>query len=155
MNIYGEFFRDDTGAVTIDWVALTSGILVLGIIVVYAIYNNGVVTLVGGINDTLDNISAVDTGIAPALYDMKLANGAELPAGSVVTSVDANIITDLETGAETVVSYNTTFERPDGSEVSTTEFGNGLPVGTTVNSGNSLKLPDDGGTVTQASVTEA
>ena len=86
--------RDETGAVTIDWVAITAGILLLGIIVVYAIFNNGVVALVGGINDSLDNVSAVDVGIAPALYDMKLANGAGLPAGSVVTSVGANIITD-------------------------------------------------------------
>jgi hypothetical protein len=57
---------------------------------------------------------------------MKLASGAELPSGSVVTAVDANTITDPETGVETIVSCNTTFERPIGSEVTTTGFGNAL-----------------------------
>ncbi len=85
---------------------------------------------------------------------MKRASCAKLPAGSVVTDVKANTITDAESGVDTIVSYSTTFERPDGSEVTTTEFGNALSVGTTVNSGNSLTLPDGGGTVTQASVTD-
>ncbi len=53
MKIYGEFFRDDTGAVTIDWVALTAGILLLGIMVIYAIFNGGVASLVTSINATL------------------------------------------------------------------------------------------------------
>ncbi len=155
MKTYGEFFRDDTGAVTIDWVALTAGILLLGIMVVYAIFNGGVATLVGKINATLATAATdVDVGIPPALYDMELGSGAELPAGSEVTAVDANIITDPVTGVDTIVSYTTTFERPDGSSVATTEFGNALSTGTTVNSGNSFTLPDGGGTVTQASVTE-
>ena len=38
---------------TIDWVALTAGILLLGIMVVYAIFNGGVSSLVSSINDTL------------------------------------------------------------------------------------------------------
>ncbi len=154
MRIYGEFLRDETGAVTIDWVAITAGILLLGIMVVYAIFNNGVDSLVGNINDTLTGVTTdIDVGITPAFYDMKLASGAKLPAGSVVTAVDANIITDV-VGVDTIVSYDTTFERPDGSTVTTTEFGNALSIGTTVNSGNSLTLPDGGGTVTQASVTD-
>ena len=55
------FRSDDIGAVTIDWVALTSGILLLGIMVVYAIFNNGVSTLVGNINTTL---SGLTTGVS-------------------------------------------------------------------------------------------
>ncbi len=154
MRIYGEFLRDETGAVTIDWVAITAGILLLGIMVVYAIFTDGVDSLVGNINDTLTGLTTdIDVGITPAFYDMKLASGAKLPAGSVVTAVDANIITGAA-GVDTIVSYDTTFERPDGSTVTTTEFGNALSVGTTVNSGNSLTLPDGGGTVTQASVTD-
>jgi hypothetical protein len=51
------FLSDDAGAVTIDWVALTAGILLLGIMVVYAIFNNGVNSLVGNINSTLSAVS--------------------------------------------------------------------------------------------------
>ena len=51
---------------TIDWVALTAGILLLGIMVIYAIFNNGVASLVLNINSTLDGISTdVTTGTAP------------------------------------------------------------------------------------------
>ncbi len=51
------FRSDDIGAVTIDWVALGSAILLLGIIVVYAIFNNGVSTLVSNVNSTLSGIT--------------------------------------------------------------------------------------------------
>lgn len=37
---------NDTGAVTLDWLALTAGILLLGILVVYAIFTGGVSNLV-------------------------------------------------------------------------------------------------------------
>ena len=56
-----KFLSDDAGAVTIDWVALTAGILLLGIMVVYAIFNNGVAGLVNDINETL---SSVTTNVA-------------------------------------------------------------------------------------------
>ena len=46
------FRSDDTGAVTIDWVALGSAILLVGIMVVYSIFNNGVSTLVSNVNST-------------------------------------------------------------------------------------------------------
>ncbi len=153
MKTYREFFRDDTGAVTIDWVALTAGILLLGIMAVYAIFNQGVSGLVNGINSALTSVELIsDVGLTPALYDMQLASGAELPAGSMVTDVKANTITDAE-GVDTIVSYSTTFERPDGTLVTTTEFGNALSAGTTVKSGMYFTLPGGGGTVTQASVT--
>jgi hypothetical protein len=51
------FLSDDAGAVTIDWVALTAGILLLGIMVVYAIFNNGVSVLVSNVNSTLESVS--------------------------------------------------------------------------------------------------
>ena len=60
-----KFLSDDTGAVTIDWVALTAGILLLGIMVVYAIFNNGVAGLVVSINKTLAGVTTdVNLGIA-------------------------------------------------------------------------------------------
>ncbi|MDH3666090.1 MAG: hypothetical protein OEN23_04085 [Paracoccaceae bacterium] len=53
-----NFIADDAGAITIDWVALTAGILLLGIMVVYAIFNNGVSTLVSSVNSTLESAGA-------------------------------------------------------------------------------------------------
>jgi len=71
-----RFFRsDDTAAVTIDWVAVTSGILLLGIMVVYSIFNVGVSSLTGNLNDTLAAITTdVDVGDAPAIN-----SGVEVP----------------------------------------------------------------------------
>ncbi len=67
MTKFAKFLSDDTGAVTIDWVALTAGILLLGIMVVYAIFNNGVKNLVLNVNSTLEGIGTdVDVGTAPS-----------------------------------------------------------------------------------------
>ena len=66
MTTFTKFLSDDAGAVTIDWVALTAGILLLGIMVVYAIFNNGVSSLVSNVNSTLSGITtAVDVGAVP------------------------------------------------------------------------------------------
>jgi len=69
-------FRDESGAVTVDWVALTAGILLLGIAVVYAIFNVGVKPLSTKIARTLSdqaeqlgdavNIAGLGNGIATA-----------------------------------------------------------------------------------------
>ena len=48
-----SFLRDCNGAVTIDWVTLTSTVLLVGIMVVYSIYNNGVSSLTSSVNSTL------------------------------------------------------------------------------------------------------
>ena len=66
MTKFAKFLSDDAGAVTIDWVALTAGVLLLGIMVVDAIFNNGVFSLVLDINSTLSGISSdVSVGAAP------------------------------------------------------------------------------------------
>jgi len=63
MTKFEMFLSDDAGAVTIDWVALTAGILLLGIIVVYSIFNNGVSSLVSKVNSTLSGVVvSVNTG---------------------------------------------------------------------------------------------
>ena len=68
MTIFTKFLREEDGAITIDWVALTAGILLLGIAVVYAIFNNGVTPLVNNINANLKDAGAnVTTGPAPDL----------------------------------------------------------------------------------------
>lgn len=50
-----KFLNDEAGAVTIDWVALTAGILLLGIAVVYGIFNTGVAGLASKVNSNLIN----------------------------------------------------------------------------------------------------
>ena len=68
MTIFTKFLRDEAGAITIDWVALTAGILLLGIAVVYAIFNSGVTPLVNSINSSLKTAgSGVVVGNAPDL----------------------------------------------------------------------------------------
>lgn len=59
------FLRDDAGTVTIDWVALTSGILLLGLMVVYGLFNNGVSSLTSTVSDTLaTTFQNIDPGVA-------------------------------------------------------------------------------------------
>ena len=53
MTKFTEFFSDDAGAVTIDWITLTAIVLVLGIMVVYAIFNIGVSNVDETVNATL------------------------------------------------------------------------------------------------------
>ncbi len=68
MSKFTKFLSDDTGAVTIDWVALTAGILLLGIMVVYAIFNGGVASLAGNISSTLASVATdIDIGLVPNL----------------------------------------------------------------------------------------
>ena len=66
MTMFTNFLRDESGAVTIDWVALTAGILLLGIAVVYGIFNAGVTPLVQDINSALSSAtSTAPTAVAP------------------------------------------------------------------------------------------
>ena len=63
MTKFTKFLSDDAGAITIDWVALTAGILLLGIVVVYAIFNQGVAGLVNDVNSTLAGVTVgIQTG---------------------------------------------------------------------------------------------
>ncbi|MHA1114401.1 MAG: hypothetical protein ACTSRY_07850 [Alphaproteobacteria bacterium] len=55
MTKFTEFFSDDAGAITIDWITLTAGILLLGIVVVYAIFNGGLSEFTPNINASLSN----------------------------------------------------------------------------------------------------
>jgi len=71
------FRSDDTGAVTIDWVALTSGMLLLGIMVVYSVFNVGVSSLVGDINNTLSAVQIADPGSAPTIGVDAVVSGPE------------------------------------------------------------------------------
>ena len=74
MTMFTKFLRDESGAVTIDWVALTAGILLLGIAVVYGIFNSGVSPLVQSINTELMGAAPTNLGVdAPTDADFNTA----------------------------------------------------------------------------------
>lgn len=59
----GKFLFNDDGAVTIDWVSLTAGILLLGIAVVYGVYQGGVLPLTGNVNGALAGAGEVPAAV--------------------------------------------------------------------------------------------
>ncbi len=95
MRAWAGFLGDERGAISIDWVALTAGLLLLGVMVSYSIYNNGVSGLVASINTTMAAVGLADPGSAPSLNGggaggssglVTWPAGAPIPLGSVVTS---------------------------------------------------------------------
>ena len=63
MRQFKAFVLDERAAVTVDWVALTAGVLLLGLMVIYAIFNNGVSSVVTSIDDTVaNNFVGIDIG---------------------------------------------------------------------------------------------
>ena len=59
-NLINKFLSDKSGAVTVDWVALTAAVVVIGIALVYAVFGadnstgfSGLATDVSGDADTL------------------------------------------------------------------------------------------------------
>ncbi len=62
-----SFVGDESGAITIDWVALTAAILLLGIATVYYLFDTGVTETVTTIDDGFD---AVDPALAQVKREM-------------------------------------------------------------------------------------
>lgn len=70
MMTFKQFMNDEAGAVTIDWVALTAGILLLAIALVFGIFNSGVDPLADRISSSLSNAAVdVEIGDPPTLND--------------------------------------------------------------------------------------
>ncbi|MEM7058171.1 MAG: hypothetical protein AAF557_11320 [Pseudomonadota bacterium] len=62
-----KFLNDTSGAVTIDWVALAAGVLLVGITVIYSIYTNGIGDLTSSLNSAMKSIDAgINTGAVPS-----------------------------------------------------------------------------------------
>lgn len=55
-RLFSSFASDTRGAAQIDWVAITSAILLLAIAVVYGIYSAGVTPVVDDINTTMADL---------------------------------------------------------------------------------------------------
>ena len=133
MTRLNNFLGDDHGAVTIDWVALTAGILLLGIMIVYAIFNGGVAGIVTSINATLTDVAAsVDTGATPDLNGIEVASGGpmvlfdrEVPVGSDVvvfnTSPFSSQIRIIDSDGTMIISFggaSGAFDQLQGATVS-------------------------------------
>lgn len=65
MTKLNQFLRNEEGAVTIDWVALTAAVVLLGLFIVYAIFEDGLGNLSSSINTNLSEIGSLDPS-APA-----------------------------------------------------------------------------------------
>ena len=79
------FLEDESGAVTVDWVALVGGVLLLGLVVVFTIFANGVTPLSVKIGDTLSEARAGMCG--------------ELEAGLQLDEGDCDVISSGSTDA--------------------------------------------------------
>lgn len=63
-----DLARDENGAVTVDFVGLTAAVLLLGMVLIWGVYNNGVSPVQANINDTLIDTSVnVSVGTVPDL----------------------------------------------------------------------------------------
>jgi len=76
------FLSDNSGAVTADWLALTAGMMMLGMMTVYTVFNSGVAALTASTNQILAS-AAVGAEIGnPPYFDGAVAFAAaeEQPA---------------------------------------------------------------------------
>lgn len=78
MTKFSEFLRDDAGAVTIDWVALTAGIVLLGVAVVYGVFSGGVQPLTEEINNALSSTTIE----SPRTGELDFGGGAGTGSGT-------------------------------------------------------------------------
>jgi Flp pilus assembly pilin Flp len=62
-----RFVDDESGAVTVDWVALTAGIVVVGLAIVWYIMDQGVDVLGGKIVTSLTSPALTATPVAPVI----------------------------------------------------------------------------------------
>ena len=65
--MFKAYLSNERGAVTVDWVALTAGIMGLGIMVVYAVMNGSADGLLDGfavLNASLESTAEIVTSLA-------------------------------------------------------------------------------------------
>lgn len=76
LNIIRRFAADKSGAVTVDWVALTAAVVIIGIGIVYAVFGNDT----SGIGSVVNNL---DGELTQAATNIENAVATALPtAGS-------------------------------------------------------------------------
>ena len=52
--IFKAFLRDESGAITIDWVTLTSALIIAAIVIVFSLFSNGITPMTGHINSQIE-----------------------------------------------------------------------------------------------------
>ncbi|HUF56530.1 MAG TPA: pilus assembly protein [Thermohalobaculum sp.] len=52
--MFKTFLQDETGAITTDWVTLTSALIIFAIIVIFALFSDGITPLTGSINAQIE-----------------------------------------------------------------------------------------------------
>jgi len=57
MTFWNDFAADECGAITVDWVMLTSALLTSAILVTFALLNGGVAPMVADVNQDLAGVS--------------------------------------------------------------------------------------------------
>lgn len=76
LNRFRLFVEDKSGAVTVDWVALTAAVVVIGIGLVYAVFGTGT----DGVAGLVDNLTS-ELGAAATNID-GVVSGATFPTSS-------------------------------------------------------------------------
>lgn len=72
LNIIRRFAADKSGAVTVDWVALTAAVVIIGIGIVYAVFGNDT----SGIGSVVNNL---DGELTQAATNLENAVATTLP----------------------------------------------------------------------------
>ena len=123
------FLRNDEGSITINAMEITAGILTLGIMATYAIFNDGTTHRTADLSDAVAWANTeVDTGAGA----FQLTERVSLPVGSVAVHSDASF---------------TSFEAPDGGWIDAwSRDGNIVPEGARLTSPDTFML-QDGSTV--------
>ena len=68
--MFTRFFKSEDGVATVDWVALSAGVLILAIAVLYGIMGTGAASTATSVNKTLITAgTAIDPGPAPGQAD--------------------------------------------------------------------------------------
>ncbi len=116
------FVRDNRGAVILDWMAVTAGILALGVVLVYAIFNGDTGSSSGDANR-----AAASESVAPESGGaLRLTERVGLPVGSVAVHSGKSF---------------TSFETPDGGWVDAwSADGNAVPEGARLTSPDTFTL---------------
>ena len=76
-NIARRFAADKSGAVTVDWVALTAAVVIIGIGIVYAVFGSGD----DGVNGLVTNLTA-ELGQAATNISDQVADSLPTSGGS-------------------------------------------------------------------------
>ncbi len=67
LNIIRRFAADKSGAVTVDWVALTAAVVIIGIGIVYAVFGNDTSGIGSVVNNLDGELTQAATNISGAV----------------------------------------------------------------------------------------